>query len=51
MTMITFIARKNGLVLWSLGDYQYQIEGYNYKDTFKADFDEALAKFNALTDK
>ena len=46
--MITFIARKNGLVLWSYGNYQYQIEGNGIQQNFEADYDDALARLQAF---
>lgn len=47
--MIAFIARKNSAVLWSFGNYQYEIEWSDgRKQKFEAEYEEALKKFNEV---
>ena len=47
--MITYIARKNGVTLWSFGNYEYEIEWKDGRsEKFSADYEEALERFERV---
>lgn len=51
--MVTFIARNGSAVLWSHGNYQYEIEDRTkgYSEKFSDDYENALLKFWNYTPK
>lgn len=45
--MLAFIARNDDMVLWSHGNYQYEIEGNGISIRFEADLNDALLRLMA----